>query len=165
MCITRAGIFSSFLRLSSLYFLVLQVILLVWCPSQSSLLLLSNLLPWSIRTFQDSDPWPGWFRRCIMCAFSLGFLSGFLFLSICPGFSWFTKYLMGLIPSVHRVIKRSAGWWAFSYQAPFLWDILTADIRESGSTEISKSELKSHLFAWRANPSVIPNPLITFTGT
>ncbi len=48
---------------------------------------------------------------------------------------------------VPRVKKKSAGCRAFSYRAPFLWNNLPADIRQSDSLETIKSQLKTHLFA------------------
>ena len=47
---------------------------------------------------------------------------------------------------VPRIKKKSAGWRAFSYQAPFLWNNLLADIRQSGSVDYFKSKLKTHFF-------------------
>ena len=42
--------------------------------------------------------------------------------------------------------KKSAGCRAFSYQAPFLWNNLPADIRQSGSGDAFKSKLKTPFF-------------------
>ena len=42
--------------------------------------------------------------------------------------------------------KKSADCRAFSYQAPFLWNNLPADIRQSGSVDAFKSKLKTYLF-------------------
>ena len=47
---------------------------------------------------------------------------------------------------VPRMKKKSAGCRTFSYQAPFLRNHLPADIRQSGSVDALKSELKSHFF-------------------
>ena len=53
--------------------------------------------------------------------------------------------------SVPRVKKKSAGERAFSYRAPFLWNNLPIDIRQSDSVEVFKSKLKTHLFALTFN--------------
>ena len=47
---------------------------------------------------------------------------------------------------VPRIKKKSAGCKAFSYRAPFLWNNLPADIRQSGSVDAFKSKLKTHFF-------------------
>ena len=47
---------------------------------------------------------------------------------------------------VPRIKKKSAGCRAFSYRAPFLWNNLQADIRQSGSADAFKSKLKIHFF-------------------
>ena len=47
---------------------------------------------------------------------------------------------------VPRIKKKSAGCRAFSFQAPFLWNNLLADIRQSGSVDTFKSKLKTHFF-------------------
>ncbi len=52
---------------------------------------------------------------------------------------------------VPRLKKKSAGRRAFSYHAPFLWNNLPADIRQSDSVEAFKSKLKTHLFTLTFN--------------
>ena len=50
---------------------------------------------------------------------------------------------------MHYALKIQGSWRcrsAFSYQAPFLWNNLPADIRQSGSTDAFKSKLKTHFF-------------------
>ena len=56
---------------------------------------------------------------------------------------------------VPRVKKKSAGCRACSYRAPFLWNNLPPDIRQSGSIDAFKSKLKTHLFDLAFNYSLM----------
>ncbi|KAF7669095.1 hypothetical protein LDENG_00249980, partial [Lucifuga dentata] len=48
------------------------------------------------------------------------------------------------IPSFN---KKSVGFRAFSYHAPYLWNELPLHVKEASSAEILKSKLKTHLYS------------------
>ena len=52
---------------------------------------------------------------------------------------------------IPRVKKKSAGFRAFAYRAPYLWNNLPAVIRDACSVDVFKSSLKTHLFSLSFN--------------
>jgi hypothetical protein len=48
---------------------------------------------------------------------------------------------------VPKTSKQTAGWRAFSYSAPFLWNGLPTHVRDADSITTFKSLLKTHLFS------------------